>query len=70
MFVIIWTGAAVVTFNAQVLGGHISFFQSVCILGYCVFPLTLAALVLLVVGAVYNSVSTPFIFHCNAYDVV
>ena len=43
-----WTeeevGAAVVTVNAQLLGGNLSFFQSVCVLGYCIFPLTISAL--------------------------
>lgn len=44
VFVIIWCGAAVVTVNAQLLGGKISFFQSVCVLGYCICPLNLAAI--------------------------
>ena len=44
VFVIVWAGAAAVTVNAQLLGGSISFFQSVCILGYYVFPLTLTAI--------------------------
>lgn len=44
VFVIVWAGAGVVTLNAQLLGGQISFFQSVCVLGYCIFPLVLAAL--------------------------
>ncbi|XP_039265101.2 protein YIPF6-like [Styela clava] len=39
VFVVIWVGAAVVTLNSQLLGGEISFFQSVCVLGYCMFPL-------------------------------
>lgn len=43
VFVIVWVGAAVITVNAQLLGGNISFFQSVCVLGYCVFPLVAAA---------------------------
>ena len=43
VFVIVWFGAFIVTLNAQLLGGTISFFQSVCVLGYCVAPLTLAA---------------------------
>lgn len=43
VFVVVWCGAAIVTLNAQLLGGKISFFQSVCVLGYCVFPLALAA---------------------------
>jgi len=47
VFVLVWVGAAIVTLNAQLLGGNISFFQSVCVLGYCVFPLDVAALILL-----------------------
>lgn len=44
VFVVVWVGAAVVTLNAQLLGGTISFFQSVCVLGYSIFPLNCAAL--------------------------
>lgn len=40
----VFVGAAVVTFNSRVLGARISFLQSVSMLGYCVFPLFLAAL--------------------------
>ena len=50
VFVIVWCGAAVVTLNAVLLGGTVSFFQSICVLGYCVFPLTCAALVCMGVG--------------------
>ena len=45
VFVIVWAGAAIVAVNGQLLGGNISFFQSVCVLGYCLFPLTLAAFI-------------------------
>jgi len=38
VFVIVWVGAAVVTMNTKLLGGMISFFQSVCVLGYCLLP--------------------------------
>lgn len=34
-------GAVIVTFNTRILGGKISYFQSVSILGYCIFPLFL-----------------------------
>ncbi|OQR83340.1 YIPF6-like protein [Achlya hypogyna] len=44
VFVVVWVGAAVVTVNAQLLGSTISFFQSICVLGYCVFPLVIATL--------------------------
>eukprot|EP01118_Nematostelium_gracile_P008390 TRINITY_DN2785_c0_g1_i1.p1 TRINITY_DN2785_c0_g1~~TRINITY_DN2785_c0_g1_i1.p1 ORF type:complete len:185 (-),score=29.10 TRINITY_DN2785_c0_g1_i1:63-617(-) len=46
IFVIIWVGAAIVTANALLLGGKINFFQSVCLLGYCVFPMLVAAILL------------------------
>jgi hypothetical protein len=45
VFVAVWLGSAVVTINTQLLGGTISFFQSVCVLGYSVFPMAMAAVV-------------------------
>ncbi|KAK3913453.1 Protein YIPF6 [Frankliniella fusca] len=42
VFVIVWIGSMVVTMNSKLLGGNISFFQSVCVLGYCLLPTTLA----------------------------
>ncbi|KAJ1197090.1 hypothetical protein NDU88_000952 [Pleurodeles waltl] len=45
VFVIIWFGAIVITLNSKLLGGTISFFQSLCVLGYCILPLTVAMLV-------------------------
>jgi len=50
VFVIVWCGAAVVTVNAALLGGKISFFQSVCVLGYCLFPLNLVSLFVALLG--------------------
>ncbi|XP_037506866.1 protein YIPF6 isoform X2 [Rhipicephalus sanguineus] len=35
IFVLVWLGAGIVTLNCRLLGGTISFFQSVCVLGYC-----------------------------------
>jgi len=43
VYVLVWVGSGFVTINAQLLKGKISFFQSVCVLGYCVFPLVIAA---------------------------
>ena len=44
VFVLVWIGAAVVAANTLFLGGTVSIFQSVCVLGYCLAPLDLAAL--------------------------
>ena len=40
------------TLNAQLLGGRLSFFQSLCVLGYCLLPTAAAALVTRVIVAV------------------
>ncbi|XP_062506988.1 protein YIPF6-like [Corticium candelabrum] len=45
VFVIVWCGSAAATINSQLLGGSISFFQSLCALGYCLFPCTVVAAV-------------------------
>jgi len=44
IFAMIWLGEAVVTVQIKLLGGNISFAQSVCIIGYTLFPLVIAAL--------------------------
>ena len=46
VFATVWVGGAAVTVNAQLLGGTVSFFQSLCVLGYSVFPLALAAMLI------------------------
>ncbi|KAI5122901.1 hypothetical protein M0805_007579 [Coniferiporia weirii] len=43
--VIVCLGSVVVTVQAKLLGGRVSFFQALCALGYCVAPLDIAALV-------------------------
>ncbi|EEB06364.1 rab GTPase binding protein [Schizosaccharomyces japonicus yFS275] len=45
VFGLIWFGQAVCSINLKLLGATISFFQSVCILGYSTFPLAIAAAV-------------------------
>mmetsp|Transcript_35784 Transcript_35784/g.57486 ORF Transcript_35784/g.57486 Transcript_35784/m.57486 type:complete len:209 (-) Transcript_35784:161-787(-) len=45
VFVLVWCGAGVVTLNAVLLGGTISFLQSICVLGYCLAPLNIASII-------------------------
>ncbi|XP_030565513.1 protein YIPF6 [Drosophila novamexicana] len=59
VFVIVWIGAAIVTLNSKLLGGNISFFQSVCVLGYCLTPVALA---LIICRIILLSTSTRFLF--------
>ena len=46
IFFIIWIGGLIVTLNAKFLGGQVSIFQSVCVLGYCVFPVNVCAIII------------------------
>jgi hypothetical protein len=57
LFFSVFGGALIVTFNTRVLGGKISFFQSVAVLGYCIFPLFIATIIL-VVMKFFNITST------------
>jgi len=43
VFCSVWAGGTVITINAQLLGGTISFFQSLCVMGYSMFPLVISA---------------------------
>mmetsp|Transcript_10077 Transcript_10077/g.12573 ORF Transcript_10077/g.12573 Transcript_10077/m.12573 type:complete len:192 (+) Transcript_10077:310-885(+) len=56
VFALVWAGSSIVTLNAKLLNGKISFFQSLCVLGYCLFPLVLGALVCLAIP--------PFLARC------
>ncbi|XP_028996046.1 protein YIPF6 [Betta splendens] len=55
VFVIIWFGSIIITLNSKLLGGTISFFQSLCVLGYCIMPLTVAMATCRIVLLVPNS---------------
>ncbi|WVZ98726.1 hypothetical protein U9M48_044126 [Paspalum notatum var. saurae] len=44
-FAVLAAGAIVLTLNVLLLGGHIIFFQSLSLLGYCLFPLDVGALI-------------------------
>ncbi len=46
MFLTIFLGAIIVTFNWRVLGAKVSFLQNVSMIGYCLFPLFLSLLLL------------------------
>lgn len=58
VFVIVWLGSFVITLNSKLLGGTLSFFQSLCVLGYCIMPLAAALVVCrLVLFLANNAVS-------------
>mmetsp|Transcript_40540 Transcript_40540/g.82876 ORF Transcript_40540/g.82876 Transcript_40540/m.82876 type:complete len:313 (+) Transcript_40540:29-967(+) len=46
---VVSVGAVIVTINAKLLGGNVSFFQNICLLGYCVAPMIAATAVCMVI---------------------
>ena len=58
VFVLVWCGAGVVTLNAVLLGGTISFLQSICVLGYCLAPLNIASILCRLFGNKYLNAIT------------
>lgn len=44
-FALLAAGAVILTLNVLLLGGHIIFFQSLSLLGYCLFPLDIGAVI-------------------------
>jgi hypothetical protein len=54
IFFIVWFGAIVVTLNSKLLGGNISVFQSVCVLGYCLLAPSLALIVCLFLDLIFS----------------
>jgi len=63
VFVIVWLGSMVVTVNALLLGGNLSFFHTVCVLGYCVFPIDVAAVCVSIWGnAIFKMIVVPVCF--------
>ncbi|XP_040564657.1 protein YIPF6 homolog [Lepeophtheirus salmonis] len=45
VFLLVWSGSFLVTFNTKLLKGKISLWQSLCVLGYCLLPLSSALLI-------------------------
>ena len=45
VFCLIWVGSAIVTVNAQIIGGEVSMFHCICTLGYSLFPMNVAAVI-------------------------
>ncbi|GFH08399.1 protein YIPF, partial [Haematococcus lacustris] len=56
-------GAIVLTFNAILLGGEIVFFQALCLLGYCLFPICVSSIVCAIVGNKSGA-------HSNCYEIL
>lgn len=61
VFVVMLVGALLLTSNVVLLGGSVSLLQAVSLLGYCMFPLDLAAL-----GCSFVRFLAPYFLACSA----
>ncbi|KAH7829493.1 putative Yip1 domain member 6 protein [Monocercomonoides exilis] len=61
VFVVMWLGSTAVTVNITLLGGQISFFQSVCLLGYVAFPFAAIALIGLILSYTAGLLATTIV---------
>ncbi|VUZ49356.1 unnamed protein product [Hymenolepis diminuta] len=61
VFTVFWFGVLTVSINTKLLGGNLSFCQTVCVLGYCILPLV-TGLVVNVIIKLFTSASTWVLF--------
>ena len=45
IFVIVWIGGFFISINSQFLGAKLTVYQSICILGYCMFAIVLTSII-------------------------
>uniref|UniRef100_A0A5K3EJ99 Protein YIPF n=2 Tax=Mesocestoides corti TaxID=53468 RepID=A0A5K3EJ99_MESCO len=55
VFTVFWLGVIAVSVNTNLLGGTLSFCQTVCVLGYCILPLVTA----LVINVIIKLLTPP-----------
>ncbi|KAL7719977.1 Protein YIPF [Entamoeba marina] len=60
VFILFWLGSIVISLNTKFLGGKLSITQSICVIGYCVFPIFLGAVITTITTFIYDK-STLFI---------
>lgn len=65
--VLISLGSVIVTLQTQLLGGRVSFLQAICVIGYCIAPLDIAALVAFFFKLIY--IRVPVCLLCWAWCV-
>ncbi|WVQ74947.1 hypothetical protein IAR50_004555 [Cryptococcus sp. DSM 104548] len=64
---LITVGSVVITVNSKLLGGKVSFFQSLCVLGYALAPILIASVVAFFVHNIF--VRLPVTLACWAWSV-
>ncbi|WVO13445.1 hypothetical protein L204_101061 [Cryptococcus depauperatus] len=64
---LITVGSVIITVNSKLLGGKVSFFQSLCVLGYALAPILVASIIAFFVRNIF--VRIPVTLACWAWSV-
>ena len=67
VFFLMWIGGIIVTVNSILLGAHITVFQSLCVLGNCMFPILLASILYSFLNKYINFVLELLIAGCACF---
>ena len=68
IFIIFWLGGAIIYLNNQFLGVNASIFQMFCLLGYCLFPLNIAALIITLIN--FNDMIRLILVGCACFMAI
>ena len=78
IYVIVLLGGFLVALNANLIGSKINYFQGICLIGYCIFPLVISSalirlipmyaiikLIIVLIANVWSSLSKLELFKLN-----
>ena len=68
IFIIFWLGGTIIYLNNQFLGVNASIFQMFCLLGYCLFPLNIAALIITLIN--FNDMIRLILVGCACFMAI
>ncbi|XP_003748065.1 protein YIPF6 [Galendromus occidentalis] len=66
LFVMVWGGAALVTLNTILMGSQLSFFQGLCVLGYCLLGQCISLIVCKALPAIIGNKMALFLVTVSA----
>ena len=74
VFAVFWFGAIIVSLNTKFLGGNLSIPQSICVIGYCVFPIFLGTVITTICTSIMSSlaiwVGVPLMIVCDIWACI
>ncbi len=74
IFAIVWIGGFIINLNAQFLGAKIGFFQILCLLGYCLFPILICSIIFIFFPSnnniLYSTIKISLLISCVIWSCI